>query len=484
MTLKDHTFIIKISEAAPPPSSWTTTYTYTYDANRLADVNGVAYTWDDNGNLLSDGVKTYTYDHANRLVSVAGPSSSVSYAYNGLGDRLQQTVDSVTTNYSLDLNNWLTQVLADGTNTYLYGTARIAQYDASGAEFFLADALGSVRQLADSAGWVQLSNVYEPFGEVLDDAGSIATSYGFTGEWTDSYIELVYLRSRYYSPGIGRFLTKDVWPGDSTRPLSLNGWNYAEGNPVNFADPSGRCVTCIDQDHRNLTYWLINAMKENSQSPEVIKLHQLNSIGNLNVAAIITDWLRRRIEGDIDVIGCDLFSLLWDSETNLPRDPFKSQAYSQWVDLVRKGARWDFKGRIYDELGESIRLCGGECSWFNYDVVANIHFGYVGRAAGFTSLELHLGAGWVQSQDSPGTGKWYTLGDEPGDYWAVDMGIYIYKFVKPERLDAFWFKIGLDTYKGYLKPGVRPSSPYYNYSFGIDPELGPKFPIDYFNGGP
>jgi YD repeat-containing protein len=44
------------------------TTTYTYDAaNRLATVNGVAYTWDNNGNLLSDGTSTYTYNHANRL---------------------------------------------------------------------------------------------------------------------------------------------------------------------------------------------------------------------------------------------------------------------------------------------------------------------------------------------------------------------------------------------------------------------------------
>jgi hypothetical protein len=38
---------------------------YLYDdANRLTNVGGVTYTWDANGNLLSDGVKTYSYDHA------------------------------------------------------------------------------------------------------------------------------------------------------------------------------------------------------------------------------------------------------------------------------------------------------------------------------------------------------------------------------------------------------------------------------------
>jgi YD repeat-containing protein len=66
----------------------TTNYTYE-SANRLATVNGVSYTWDNNGNLLNDGVSTYTYDHANRLKSVTMGSTTYTYAYNGLGDRGQ-----------------------------------------------------------------------------------------------------------------------------------------------------------------------------------------------------------------------------------------------------------------------------------------------------------------------------------------------------------------------------------------------------------
>jgi hypothetical protein len=44
----------------------------------------VIHTWDGNGNLLSDGVNTYTYDHANRLTAASGPSSAVSFGYNDL----------------------------------------------------------------------------------------------------------------------------------------------------------------------------------------------------------------------------------------------------------------------------------------------------------------------------------------------------------------------------------------------------------------
>jgi len=98
-------------------------------------VDGVTYTWDANGNLLSDGSRTYTYDHANRLLSVLQGGNSYSFAYNGLGDRLRQTVNGGATEYTLDpstslragLEAGLTQVLSDGSSAFLYGAARIAQ---------------------------------------------------------------------------------------------------------------------------------------------------------------------------------------------------------------------------------------------------------------------------------------------------------------------------------------------------------------------
>ncbi len=37
----------------------------------------------------------------------------------------------------------------------------------------------------------------------------------------------------------GRFTTRDTWEGDQLNPLTLNAWNYTNGNPVNYADPTG-----------------------------------------------------------------------------------------------------------------------------------------------------------------------------------------------------------------------------------------------------
>jgi RHS repeat-associated protein len=51
--------------------------------------------------------------------------------------------------------------------------------------------------------------------------------------------QLIFLRARWYNPTDGRFQSRDTWRGNYNHPLSLNRWNYTEGNPVNFSDPLG-----------------------------------------------------------------------------------------------------------------------------------------------------------------------------------------------------------------------------------------------------
>ena len=146
---------------------------------------------------------------ANRLISASNSLGSTTYGYSGLGDRLQETTNGQTTTFTVDLAAGLTQTLDDGTRAYLYGYGRITQENTTSTEYFLGDALGSVRQLADESGALILAKTYDPFGVVRTTSGTGVSSYGFTGEFQDSYIKLIYLRSRFLSPETGRFLTKD-----------------------------------------------------------------------------------------------------------------------------------------------------------------------------------------------------------------------------------------------------------------------------------
>jgi YD repeat-containing protein len=146
---------------------------YVYDvANRLTSVNGQTYTWDDNGNLVNDGSTVYAYNQANRLISATLGVTTTQFAYNGDGARLKQTVAGVVTTYTQDLAAPLPVVLqshaGEDTTQYVYalGTRPLAQ-NGGAWEYLLADALGSVRQIAAANGNVTLAESYEPYGSVL-----------------------------------------------------------------------------------------------------------------------------------------------------------------------------------------------------------------------------------------------------------------------------------------------------------------------------
>ncbi|MBN1371298.1 MAG: RHS repeat-associated core domain-containing protein, partial [Anaerolineaceae bacterium] len=173
-------------------------------------------------------------------------------AYNGLGDRVSETTNGVTTSFTLDLNAGLTQALSDGTNTYLYGNRRIGQFTGEESAYFLGDALGSVRQLVDGSGNITLTKSYEPYGKGLTSVGSGSSMYGFASEQTD-FSGLIYLRARYYSTYLNQFIQPDPILPDPRVPGNWNRYVYSRNNPINLTDPSGK-TPCLYKDDMAACY--------------------------------------------------------------------------------------------------------------------------------------------------------------------------------------------------------------------------------------
>ncbi|WP_311769601.1 RHS repeat-associated core domain-containing protein, partial [Listeria immobilis] len=63
--------------------------------------------------------------------------------------------------------------------------------------------------------------------------------YGYAGYTYDKEIEQYYLMARYYDPEQGVFTAVDSDPGDEDDPQTMNGYNYANNNPVMMFDPDG-----------------------------------------------------------------------------------------------------------------------------------------------------------------------------------------------------------------------------------------------------
>jgi RHS repeat-associated protein len=213
-------------------------------------------TYDQNGNVLSEGGKTFTYDAENHLMSTG---STVGLMYDGDGNRVAKSVSGVTTYYLVDDLNptgypqVVEELNSSGavTRQYSYGLQRISQQQAISntwtPSFYGYDGGGSVRALTNSAGAVTDTYEYDGFGNQISSTGSTPNSYLYRGEYLDSDLGLYYLRARYYNPLTGRFMSRDpnepglfgsnYYPVD---PKSLHKYLYAGGDPIDAFDPSGR----------------------------------------------------------------------------------------------------------------------------------------------------------------------------------------------------------------------------------------------------
>ena len=477
------------------PANGTRATQYEYDAaNRLTKVGNVVYTWDARGNLTNDGVFTYTYSAAGRMVRAQSITATLHYTYNHSGLRVAQSVDGDVTTFAWDMALPLAQVLATSDDVLnLYGLARIGEVH--GGEWFysLGDALGSVRQWADAAADVTYAGGYTPFGVEMWQEGSTASAWGYTGEWQDAQVGLIYLRNRWMDPSIAAFLTPDSWPGDLRHPVSFHPYLYAEANPINLVDPLGLyAIGCSNYDAYNLTDWLVREM-----------YHQSNH-WPVQWGISLLNWLGRYYDSyDGPLHDMVLLSLLnnlgtyipWNWDEHSYRNDISTLAYVGsslwWAGMVKDGARWDFKDQIKDRPrgpGESIVLCDYEgCRWYEYSMPGNIFYAYVGRAAGFSEWDIRVGAIYAQQVDpenDPALNDWLGL-DQATDQAALELGFTMYRLtqgVADEIIVRHAFKTALLLHKDRLAQGSEPTEPYVlppGVPMGPD---GPEFPLRYFDG--
>jgi RHS repeat-associated protein len=233
-----------------------TTTAYSYNINdQLLAAGSTTYTYDPRGNLIgtTTGLQTttYTWDAQDRMTMVASATgTTAAYTYDTDGRRVRATDNGITTHYLWDEASPYGDVVleSDAANTpitsYVLADAELLSRTQNGMQaYYLADGQGSTRALADSAGSLTDSYLYDAFGTTRAAQGTSANKYLYTGQQQDAGTGLYSLRARYYSPGVGRFLSRDTWTVDTDNPVELMRYGYVAGNPVNASDPSGLFAT-------------------------------------------------------------------------------------------------------------------------------------------------------------------------------------------------------------------------------------------------
>jgi RHS repeat-associated protein len=224
---------------------------FTYNnLDQLLTAGSTQYQYDGRGNLIrvNDGsnVTNYSWNAADRLVTVNNPSPTVQYTYDADGRRVRQGVDSQITNYLWDETSRYGDVVleagADGTVLASYmlgGTELLSQARAGNTSYYLHDGQNNVRALTDSTGNISDTYAYTAFGETYNQTGLSLSPYQYSDQQLDSLTGLYSLRARYYNPVDARFLSRDTVCCEIHDPKDLNRYLYTQSDPINNSDPSG-----------------------------------------------------------------------------------------------------------------------------------------------------------------------------------------------------------------------------------------------------
>lgn len=204
----------------------------TFTPNNLNQYNSITSslnpsitpTYDPNGNMLTDGTRTYTWDQENRLKTVDGST----FTYDGLSRRVQTVDGGNTTRYlydgllpiaELDASNNITRSITRGLDLSnrmqvaggIGGILSTTSYLLSayqGSYFY--DGNGNVVDVLDVTGVVIAHYQYDPFGNKVAESGSYASQpYQWsTKDWHQAS-GLVYYLYRFYNPSLGRWINRD-----------------------------------------------------------------------------------------------------------------------------------------------------------------------------------------------------------------------------------------------------------------------------------
>jgi RHS repeat-associated protein len=219
--------------ASTPATGPATSFTYSANGSRTSSTLAAAGT-------TPAATTTYTYSATGALASVVlpGTGGTISYKTNGDGVRQSRTQGTTTTKLLWSNNASTPRLLDDGTYSYIYGPTgnpiERVNDSTQAIQYLLGDNIGSVRLITDPTGAILSTNRYDAYGNRTTHTGTVDSTIGFAGTWTDLTTGLVYLQARDYDPKTAQFTSYDPAVERTHQPYA-----YVANSPLLRTDPTG-----------------------------------------------------------------------------------------------------------------------------------------------------------------------------------------------------------------------------------------------------
>ena len=248
-------------------------YLQTVSVNRLnsATVDGKTYSkfnYDANGNIESDGSRTFTYNAFDKASRIKAGTQYTDYRYNH-----NRAVFS-RTDYRLEGSDWKTfktdyvgkiyqkerrynggvstANLENTRHKYMLGNIMVVRNQNTTlgnseeeVQYQHTDHQGSILTVTNKTGAVLEQYFYTAFGKPMKLSGSsivqakMPISRGYTGHEMLPGLDIIQMGGRIYDPTLARFMQADPFIQAPNNLQNYNRYSYVLNNPLTYTDPSG-----------------------------------------------------------------------------------------------------------------------------------------------------------------------------------------------------------------------------------------------------
>ena len=235
-----------------------TEYRYKEGTDRLVSFGTESIAYDNMGNPTTYKGMSCTWEKGRQLKSIEDASNRIEYEYDVKGIRTAKkiytpkdaTEPAQTTSYIYENGKLLRQITGDEVMTFVYGSEGVMGFNLSGSTeetngnyLYRKNLFGDITGIMNESGAVVYEYTYSAFGKSdKDEETGIGAKnpFRYRGYCYDDETGLYYLKSRYYDPEVGRFITiDDISYLDPETINGLNLYSYCANNPITNIDSWG-----------------------------------------------------------------------------------------------------------------------------------------------------------------------------------------------------------------------------------------------------
>ncbi|MEV6848950.1 polymorphic toxin-type HINT domain-containing protein [Actinoplanes sp. NPDC051411] len=229
----------------------TTTYNYpaagTSQPHTLTSAGGASYAYDASGNTTTvvggpNGNQALNWTTAGNLDTDTTTAGTTQYVYDASGDLVVRRDPAAATLYLGDTQVVLDRSANTTSATRYYsvdGTTIASRTSSNKLTYLVSDRQGTTQTSLDATTQAVTRRSFLPFGQVRGATPTFwAGDLGFHSGTNDTVTGFENLGAREYDPSTGRFLSVDSVL-DAGNPQQINGYDYADNDPITLSDPLG-----------------------------------------------------------------------------------------------------------------------------------------------------------------------------------------------------------------------------------------------------